>query len=293
MKTRVILSLVAAGMAFMPVARAQVAPHKAQQQAAAKQPTLREAYEFMEGHLNDPGMLKMAVEYRDAKGGHGSMTVSYVINNAAVSGCIAQYLIETNVVSSDNIPNNETLAIENDAEYKAYTQAVAVNDNDGKIAALKAFLEKYPQSAGRQNVLDELMRAYFAKDDRGAVGTAQQVLAANPLNFAALYITDHTPECEAETPEYLSHLLSCISRFKFSDVTEVASEPFGDYLKERHTALGLGGITATLEEPGTTAWILRFKDGRKAVIPVADAALAEKMTGMAKVAMARCGKPVK
>ena len=81
-----------------------------------------------------------------------------------------QYMTQSNVMKADEVANSESLAIENDAEFKAYSQAMALTDNDEKIKALLAFRQKYPKSVGTKNVLDELMRAYFANNDKSAVG---------------------------------------------------------------------------------------------------------------------------
>ena len=112
----------------------------------------------------------------------------------------------------------------------------------------------------------------------------------NSLNTAALYITDNTPACAASEPGYLIHLINCVSRFNLTDVQGVSMQPFGEYIKQRHAALGITTVTAVVTEPEPIAMTIELKDGQKAVVAVADAALAEKMQHAMNRAVETCGK---
>lgn len=289
-----ILSFPLSIVVLLAAAQAQVAQtpqgsHKAKP-ATQKQPTLEESYQFIEDHLNTPGTLSMTVDYSLANGPHGSMTVDYGIDGAAVSGCVMQYVTQTNVMKADTIANNENLAIENNDEFKAYTQAMALGDGDEKIEALRKFTQTYPKSAATKNVLDELMRAYFSNNDRSAIDIATALLKMNSLNLAALYITDHTPSCAADEPGYLVHLINCVTRINLTDVQDVQLQPFGEYIKQRRNALGLQSVTGTLTQPEITALTIEMKSGQKAVIPVSDATLADQMQHMITRSVELCGK---
>ncbi len=275
------MTFVLGGAVLMAAAQAPVKPTtpSAHKPAAPVQKELSKMdnYQFIEDHLNTPGMVSMTVDYSLANGTHASETVDYGIDSAGVSGCVMQYVTQTNVMKADDVPNSENMAIENADEFKAYSGAMALTDSDEKIRALRSFLQKYPKSVGTKNILDELMRAYFTNNDRSAIGVATQLLQMNSLNTAALYIMDHTPTCAAEDSGYLVHLINCVTRFQMSTVQSSTVLPFGEYLKQRHAALGITTVTATMTQPEPQALIVELKDGQKAVIPVADAALAEKM----------------
>lgn len=228
MKTA-ILTLVFSGAVLMaaaqtPTAKPGPSVHKAAP-PVQKELSKMDNYQFIEDHLNTPGMVSMTVDYSLANGVHASETVDYGIDNAGVSGCVMQYVTQTNVMKADDVPNSENLAIENGDEFKAYSQAMGANDGDEKIRALRGFLQKYPKSVGTKNVLDELMRAYFANNDRSAIEVATSLLKLNSLNTAALYITDHIPVCAAEESGYLVHLINCVTRFQMSNVQSVTVQP--------------------------------------------------------------------
>jgi hypothetical protein len=266
----------------MAAAQAPVKPttqsaHKPAAAPVQKELSKMDNYQFIEDHLNTPGTLRMKVDYSLANGTHAGETIDYGIDSAGVSGCVMQYVTQSNVMQADDVPNSESLAIENADEFKAYSAAMALTDSDEKIRALRSFLQKYPKSVGTKNILDELMRAYFANNDRSAIGVATQLLQMNSLNTAALYITDHTPTCAAEDSGYLVHLINCVTRFQMSNVQGTTVLPFGEYIKQRHAALGITTVTATMAQPEPQALIVELKDGQKAVIPITDAALAEKM----------------
>lgn len=289
-----ILSFPSVILLFASAFQAQVATthqggHKATR-TAPQQPTLQENYQYIEEHLNNPGTLTMTVDYGYSDGTHSNLSVDYGIDSAAVSACVMQYAAQTNVKHADSVATNETLAIENDAEYKAYSQAVALSDDDAKIQALLNFEKTYPKSVATKNVLDELMRSYFTNNDKSAIEVAAKLLKMNTLNPAALYITDHTPACAAEEPGYLVHLINCVTRINLSDAKDITLQPFGEYLKQRHTALGIAAIRVKVTQPDMTALTIELKDGQKAVLPISEATVADKMQQAMTHAVEVCGK---
>src|ERR1017187_3326792 len=82
---------------------------------------------------------------------------------------------------------NPDLTIKDPAEYNAYQMATTQSDPKAKAAALEAFLEKYPQSAVKQAVLDILIDTYQAtQDPDNQLKAATRLLAVDPNNLKAL-----------------------------------------------------------------------------------------------------------
>lgn len=72
------------------------------------------------------------------------------------------------------------------AEYTDYTNAIQQSTPQTKAPALEAYLTKYPQSAVKADVLQQLMLAYSAFDPAKTVDAADRVLQVDPNNLRAL-----------------------------------------------------------------------------------------------------------
>jgi hypothetical protein len=74
------------------------------------------------------------------------------------------------------------------AEYADYNAAVGQADAKAKAAAFEAYLTKYPQSAVKASVLQQLMQAYSGTDPVKAIDAADRLLQIDPTNMGALTI---------------------------------------------------------------------------------------------------------
>jgi TPR repeat protein len=75
------------------------------------------------------------------------------------------------------------------AEYKAYMDALKLSDPPQKAAALEAFVTRYPQSVAKANALEQALTAYNASGNTAKLGdTANRLLQVQPDNMWALGI---------------------------------------------------------------------------------------------------------
>ncbi|HEY4045861.1 MAG TPA: hypothetical protein VGM27_03250 [Acidobacteriaceae bacterium] len=82
------------------------------------------------------------------------------------------------------------ITIKDPAEYNEYTNAVGQSTPAAKAAAIEAFLQKYPNSVVKNDLLEMLMATYQAAGDQDkTLATAQRLLEADPNNLRALFMT--------------------------------------------------------------------------------------------------------
>ncbi|WP_260705177.1 hypothetical protein [Edaphobacter flagellatus] len=74
------------------------------------------------------------------------------------------------------------------AEYNDYTAAIGQTTPQAQAPALEQFLQKYPQSQVKTDVLQRLMAAYSAFDPAKTLDAADRVLQVDPNNIRALTI---------------------------------------------------------------------------------------------------------
>src|SRR5882757_413977 len=66
------------------------------------------------------------------------------------------------------------------AEYADYNAAIGQTDPKAKAAALEAYLTKYPQSAVKASVLQQLMQGYSSFDPTKSIDAADRLLQIDP-----------------------------------------------------------------------------------------------------------------
>src|ERR1700733_11047533 len=82
------------------------------------------------------------------------------------------------------------ITIKDPAEYNAYTNAVGQSTPAEKAKAIEAFLQKYPSSEVKSDMLEQLMAAYQqAGDLNNTLKTANTLLSVDPNNLRALAIS--------------------------------------------------------------------------------------------------------
>lgn len=91
--------------------------------------------------------------------------------------------------AQDQAPQGGSITIKDPAEYNAYSNAVGQSAPAAKAAALEAFLQQYPNSVAKLDVLNQLLAAYQAANDTtNMLKTAKRVLDADPNNLRAAFI---------------------------------------------------------------------------------------------------------
>jgi len=71
-------------------------------------------------------------------------------------------------------------------EYAAYNSAITQTTPQAKATAIESYLTAYPQSAVKEDMLQQLMLAYSAFDPAKTIDAADRLLQVNPNNVRAL-----------------------------------------------------------------------------------------------------------
>ena len=86
--------------------------------------------------------------------------------------------------------NSSTITIKDPAEFNAYNTAINQSTPQAKEASIEAFLQQYPNSVVKKQVLEILMDAYTQTGNTNkAVATARQVLQMDPTDMRALALS--------------------------------------------------------------------------------------------------------
>jgi tetratricopeptide (TPR) repeat protein len=86
--------------------------------------------------------------------------------------------------------DQSTITIKDPAEYNAYSQATTQADPKAKAAAMESFLQTYPQSVVKADVLNMLVDTYQQLGDLDhALSAASRLLQLDPGNFKAILIS--------------------------------------------------------------------------------------------------------
>ncbi len=81
------------------------------------------------------------------------------------------------------------ITIKDPAEYNAYTNATSQPTPQAKAAAIESFLNTYPQTVVKEDMLEQLLVAYQQTGDNARLlATADKLLQINPTNLRALTI---------------------------------------------------------------------------------------------------------
>jgi hypothetical protein len=83
-----------------------------------------------------------------------------------------------------------TITIKDPAEFAAYTQATTQSDPKAKAAAIESFLQTYPQSVVKADMLSMLVDTYQqAGDAANALSAAKRLLQLDPNNLKATFLS--------------------------------------------------------------------------------------------------------
>lgn len=90
------------------------------------------------------------------------------------------------------------ITIKDPAEYNAYTNAIGQSTPAAKAAAIQAFLQQYPNSVVKQQMLEQLVAAYQATGDTAKTyDAAKQLLQVDPNNLRALTFVVYVEKAQA------------------------------------------------------------------------------------------------
>ena len=90
------------------------------------------------------------------------------------------------------------ITIKDPAEYNAYTNAIGQSTPAAKAAAIESFLQSYPNSVVKQDMLEQLVGAYQATGDTAKTfDAAKRLLQVDPNNLRALTFVVYVEKAQA------------------------------------------------------------------------------------------------
>ncbi|QNI35736.1 outer membrane protein assembly factor BamD [Edaphobacter albus] len=109
--------------------------------------------------------------------------VASLLAVASVASCARIAVAQTPADTGSNAQSGVQLA---PAEYNAYTAAIGQSTPQTQAPALESFLQTYPQSKVKEDVLQRLMLAYSSFDPAKTLDAADRLLQVDPNNIRAL-----------------------------------------------------------------------------------------------------------
>src|ERR1700739_2064915 len=102
------------------------------------------------------------------------------------------------VLAQDQGSQSSQITIKDPAEYNAYTNAIGQSSPAAKAAAIEAFLQQYPNSVVKQEMLEQLVGAYQATGDTAKTyDAAKRLLQVDPSNLRALTFVVYVEKAQA------------------------------------------------------------------------------------------------
>jgi len=93
---------------------------------------------------------------------------------------------------------SDQITIKDPAEYNAYTNAISQSTPAAKAAAIESFLQQYPNSVVKKEMLEQLVGAYQATGDTAkTIDAAKRLLQVDPSNLRALTFVVYVEKAQA------------------------------------------------------------------------------------------------
>jgi hypothetical protein len=102
-------------------------------------------------------------------------------------------------LGQDSGSQSSQITIKDPAEYNAYTNAIGQSTPSAKAAAIESFLQQYPNSVVKQEMLEQLVGAYQATGDiPKTLDAAKRLLQVDPGNLRALTFVVYVEKQQAD-----------------------------------------------------------------------------------------------
>jgi hypothetical protein len=112
---------------------------------------------------------------------------------ASMVSVVAPYAI-----AQDQGSQSSQITIKDPAEYNAYTNAIGQSAPAAKAAAIESFLQQYPNSVVKQEMLEQLVGAYQATGDTSKTyDAAKRLLQVDPTDLRALTFVVYVEKAQA------------------------------------------------------------------------------------------------
>src|ERR1700756_4911068 len=106
--------------------------------------------------------------------------------------------LPVSVLAQDQGSQSSQITIKDPAEYNAYTNAIGQSSPPAKAAAIESFLQQYPNSEVKQEMLEQLVGAYQATGDTAKTyDAAKRLLQVDPNNLRALTFVVYVEKAQA------------------------------------------------------------------------------------------------
>src|SRR5579885_400469 len=155
----------------------------------------------------------------------------------AVATGIAYYRPAALALDDDQAQGAQSgqITIKDTAEYNAYTNAVGQSSPAAKASAIEQFLQQYPNSVVKEDMLEQLMAAYQqAGDANKTLDAAKRLLAVNPNNIRALFFVAYLEKSTAQGDQ--SKLDDAAQKAQTAlNAPKPANMPDADYQKLKDT----------------------------------------------------------
>src|SRR5580698_5075258 len=101
-------------------------------------------------------------------------------------------------LAQDQGSQSSQITIKDPAEYNAYTSAIGQSAPAAKAAAIESFLQQYPNSVVKGEMLEQLVGAYQATQDTAKTyDAAKRLLQVDPNNLRALTFVVYVGKAQA------------------------------------------------------------------------------------------------
>lgn len=102
-------------------------------------------------------------------------------------------------LAQDQGAQSSQITIKDPAEYNAYTNAIGQSSPQAKASAIESFLQQYPNSVVKREMLEQLMGAYQATGDSAkTLDAAKRLLQVDPNNLRALTFVVYLEKAQAQ-----------------------------------------------------------------------------------------------
>ena len=120
-----------------------------------------------------------------------------VLASMLVVGCIVAAAAPAIMAQEQSSQSNQ-ITIKDPAEYNAYTNAIGQSTPAAKAAAIESFLQQYPNSVVKNQMLEQLVSAYQATGDTAKTyDAAKRLLQVEPSNLRALTFVVYVDKAQA------------------------------------------------------------------------------------------------
>src|SRR6185437_13300140 len=120
-----------------------------------------------------------------------------VLASMLVVGCIVAAAAPA-IMAQEQSSQSGSITIKDPAEYNAYTNAIGQSNPAAKAAAIESFLQQYPNSVVKKQMLEQLVSAYQATGDTAKTyDAAKRLLQVDPSNLRALTFVVYVDKAQA------------------------------------------------------------------------------------------------